>query len=93
MTQAVLFAEPAESETSTVSSNLDQGYAAEQTCLAWLLNYGVEAVAVTGQKKSDIWIGHKNYLCRMNVKSSAQIKDGMVRGLQCGGRDAKTKIS
>ena len=92
MTQDLLFLEKAEIEAST-SNNLDQGYASETLVLGWLLKNGHEAIPVPGQKKSDIWIGYGKYLCRLNVKSSGQIKDGMVRGLSCGGRIEKIKYS
>ena len=92
MTQDLLFLEKAETEAST-SNNLDQGYASETLVLSWFLKNGYEAIPVPGQKKADIWIGDGKYLCRLNVKSSGQIKDGMVRGLSCGGRNEKIKYS
>jgi len=92
MTQDFLFSEENQPEQGA-SGNLDQGNIHETLALGWLLKNGHEAVSVPGQKKSDLWIGYGKYLCRMNVKSSSEIRDGVVRALACGGRNEKVKYS
>lgn len=93
MTQDFLFESGSDDPILSSSNNLNQGFAHEACAFAWLLKNGHEAVQVGGQRKGDIWIGYGKYLCRVNVKSSIEIKDGMVRGLACGGRSKKIKYS
>lgn len=90
MTQTTFFEEP-ETQTASTSSNLDRGYSFEPLGLAWLLRNGHDATIRNGQTASDIWLAWEKWLCRINVKSSSETKDGMVRGLVCGGRETKVR--
>jgi len=92
MTQTTLFQE-AITETRSTSSNLDQGYAHEPLCVGMLLRMGFKATQLHGQDSGDVWLKHNKHLCVINVKTSEDIKNGMVRGSVCKGRYEKTKYS
>jgi hypothetical protein len=92
MTQTTFFQESS-TETKSTYGNLAQGYAHEPFCLGFLLRWGHQAVQVTGQTSSDIWLKHEKYICLLQVKTSGEIKDGMVKGSCCRGRYEKTKYT
>jgi hypothetical protein len=92
MTQTTLFKEST-TETKSTCGNLAQGYAHEPFCVGFLLRWGYQAVQVTGQTSSDIWLKHEKYICLLQVKTSGEIKNGMVKGSCCRGRYEKTKYT
>lgn len=90
MTQTTFFEEP-ETQTASTSSNLEQGYSFEPLCVGHLLRWGHQAVQVNGQQSSDVWLKHDKYLCLINVKTSSDVRGGMVKGSCCKGRYEKIK--